>query len=176
MRPDNNTELTGFLCYCPEKIISGGQTGVDMGALLAAEKLRIQTGGYAPDGWKTERGANPGLANFGLIQSHSTSYAVRTKHNVKMSDAVLCIASDKTWGSPGTVLTIDAARAMNKPLGYATFDFHEFCAPQVRRFLDVYRPRVLMVAGNRESKCPGIEKWTEEFLVHVFLDTMPARE
>ena len=53
----------------PEKIISGGQTGADMGALLAARELGIPTGGVAPKGWLTENGPQEELLrNFGLIE------------------------------------------------------------------------------------------------------------
>ena len=34
------------------KIISGGQTGADMGGLRAGRALNIPTGGSAPHGWK----------------------------------------------------------------------------------------------------------------------------
>lgn len=37
------------------KIISGGQTGADMGGLEAAREYGFPTGGYAPKGWMTER-------------------------------------------------------------------------------------------------------------------------
>ena len=40
--------------YRPSKIISGGQTGADMGGLLAAKDLGIRTGGWMPKGWLTE--------------------------------------------------------------------------------------------------------------------------
>ena len=41
------------------KIISGGQTGADYGALLAAHALGLETGGWAPKGWRTEDGPKP---------------------------------------------------------------------------------------------------------------------
>lgn len=36
-------------------VISGGQTGADFGALLAARDCGIETGGWAPKGWLREK-------------------------------------------------------------------------------------------------------------------------
>ncbi len=44
-------------------IISGGQTGVDQGALWAAKQLKIDTGGWVPVGGMTTEGKNPKLVN-----------------------------------------------------------------------------------------------------------------
>ena len=37
------------------KIVSGGQTGVDQGALEAAVQLGLEFGGWAPYGWIAEK-------------------------------------------------------------------------------------------------------------------------
>ena len=44
-------------------IISGGQTGADQAGLLAAQALGLQTGGWAPHGWRTDAGPAPWLAD-----------------------------------------------------------------------------------------------------------------
>ena len=41
------------------KIVSGGQTGVDCGALEAAVALGLEIGGWAPHGWIAEDGTVP---------------------------------------------------------------------------------------------------------------------
>ena len=41
------------------KIVSGGQTGVDRGALEAAVALGLDFGGWAPHGWIAEDGTIP---------------------------------------------------------------------------------------------------------------------
>ena len=41
------------------KIVSGGQTGVDRGALQAAMDLGLDWGGWAPKGWRSEDGTIP---------------------------------------------------------------------------------------------------------------------
>jgi hypothetical protein len=48
------------------KVISGGQTGVDQAFLRAAWRACLETGGTAPKGWRTDKGPNPGLAQYGL--------------------------------------------------------------------------------------------------------------
>ena len=51
----------------PKKIISGGQTGADLGALVGARRVGIETGGTAPKGFRTDRGLQPVLRQYGLV-------------------------------------------------------------------------------------------------------------
>src|SRR4051812_38794183 len=61
--------------FIPDIVISGGQTGADIGALRAAKALGIATGGYAPLGWRTETGERPSLGiDYGLVESDSADY------------------------------------------------------------------------------------------------------
>ena len=49
------------------KIISGGQTGADLGGLEGARDAGIETGGWAPAGYRTEIGDQEELLKgFGL--------------------------------------------------------------------------------------------------------------
>lgn len=41
------------------KIISGGQTGGDIGGVRAGKQLGVETGGTLPNGWKTQDGSKP---------------------------------------------------------------------------------------------------------------------
>jgi hypothetical protein len=95
-------------------IISGGQTGADWGGLLAAADVGIATGGLAPKSYLTELGANPELVKFGLLESDSDDYEIRTIHNVLTADATVIFA-DYT-NSDGTKLTIDSCIKHQKPL------------------------------------------------------------
>jgi hypothetical protein len=49
-----------------ERVISGGQTGVDQAALRVAKAIGLATGGWAPLGWETEDGPASWLAGYGL--------------------------------------------------------------------------------------------------------------
>src|SRR3990167_10476371 len=98
----------------PDLIISGAQTGADMGGLLAAQALNIATGGYAPAGFRTENGPRPELGTiFGLIEAPLPDYASRTALNVAMSDVILIIA--RRFESAGTKLTARLAFGAGKP-------------------------------------------------------------
>lgn len=62
-----------------EKIISGGQTGVDRAALDQALALDIPCGGWCPEGRRAEDGTLP--AAYPLRQTASRDSAARTELN-----------------------------------------------------------------------------------------------
>lgn len=135
------------------KIISGGQTGADLGGLEGAKKAMVQTGGMAPRGYRTENGSNYELDTvYGLSASHDYKYNHRTEHNIRTSDATVIFAGN--IHSAGTQLTITTCRNNYKPY---------LCNPKVKElvsFIKYHNVNILNVAGNRESVCPGIQKLT----------------
>jgi hypothetical protein len=148
-----------------KKIISGGQTGADIGGLLAARELGIATGGVAPKGWLTENGsAEAFLRSFGLIECDD-GYAARTRRNVAESDGTLLVGPHRTGGS---LLTFEVAQQLHKPLfrvdfpGPPTLSIEEF-----RHWYIQYEIHILNVAGNRESHSPGIAEFTRNFLANA---------
>ena len=148
-----------------EKIISGGQTGVDRAALDIALKLGIPCGGWCPKGRKAEDGEID--LKYPLKETDSPSYPVRTRKNVKDSDGTLVL----TWGSPtgGTFDTIESAKKFKKP--HLVVDLSESSSSDVKKVLEWGRTnnvRVLNVAGPRESKAPGIYDRAAKFLVQLF--------
>ncbi len=132
-----------------EKIISGGQTGADMGGLLGAKDCGIRTGGWAPKGWKTETGPNLTLRKFGLVQATTDSYKYRSKLNV-MDSHVTAIFGDIK--SPGSQLTLNACKTDSVPF------LLNPDAEELREFCRLHEAEIVNIAGNRESKCPGIEE------------------
>src|SRR6266571_3376003 len=130
-----------------EKVISGGQTGVDRAALDVALELGVLAGGWCPKGRKAEDGS---LApRYPLTETPSEEYWQRTEWNVRDSD--------------GTAYTIEVAKKLGKP--YLVLDLSE--APNesaVKDWVDEHEVRVLNVAGPRESKCPGIYAQAAQFL------------
>ena len=86
------------------KIISGGQTGADRAGLAAAALLGLETGGTAPQGYRTMEGSDFDLRDtFGLKEHWSSAYPPRTECNVKDSDGTIRIARD--FDSAGERLT-----------------------------------------------------------------------
>lgn len=144
------------------KIISGGQTGVDQGALEAAKALGIPTGGYIPAGYKTEAGLNPTLAKYGLVCTPEETYLPRTARNVKMADVTFWTGSND---SPGFHATQRECIAANKPFLGITY----WGAGNLRKFIyDHPELKVLNFAGSRESLCPGIQMNTRVYLLAAF--------
>jgi hypothetical protein len=153
-----------------EKIISGGQTGSDRAGLIAAKNCGLKTGGYIPKGFKTELGSEPQLAKeFGLIEFGST-YPHRTLANVQQADA--------TWvfyhGSleRGSALTVKYCKEMGKHYEAIRVDTpgisDKLLVENLVAWLYEVKPKVLNIAGNRESVCPGIQSYVEKILTEVF--------
>ena len=151
----------------PNKIISGGQTGADLGGLKAAQYLGIETGGMAPKGYRTESGCNLQLKNvYGLVESKDWSYLPRTEDNVKNSDLTLIFAENTS--SAGTKSTIRFCEKHKKP--YYVYDTYCSSVESLIQFLTKHNPSVINIAGNRESVAPGICKQVFDILVEVYND------
>ena len=149
-----------------KKIVSGGQSGADQGGLIAAKKAGLETGGWIPKGFLTEFGKKPELGTeYGLVEHTSSSYVPRTYANAKDSDGTIRIAYD--FHSAGEICTLKAINQYNKPY----FDVNVF-GPQehenAAQWIIENQIQVLNVAGNRESKCPGLEEFTINYLLEVF--------
>lgn len=154
------------MVFRPDKIISGGQTGADIGGLAGAKKAGIATGGTAPRGYLTETGPQHALLEgFGLVMHASANYRVRTLENVRHSDATLIFAT--LPNSDGTMLTIRCCEREAKP-SLLVQDFGEEAMDAARKFLQVHRPRVLNIAGNRESVAPGLANRVADFMERLF--------
>ena len=148
-----------------KKIISGGQTGSDIGGLVGARRAGIATGGVAPKGWLTEKGPMPVLASYGLIEHVSSEYHARTIANIKRSDATIIFSKD--LNSPGTIATIKALNLHNK--SYIVLDpFSDNAIHAVSNFIAKHDPTILNIAGNRESVSPGINKKVAQIIERVF--------
>lgn len=146
-------------------VISGGQTGADRGALEAAKALDIPTTGFCPHNYRTENGPDPTLRGFGILPTESRGYQERTERNVGQATAVVVFMEKR---SAGSVLTIKLAQQRGKRLLVLDSDgpyTPQHLADAVKHFLatppTVHR---LMIAGNRESKAPEIQKRVTEIL------------
>ena len=146
-----------------QKVVSGGQTGVDRAGLDAAMAIGIPIGGYCPKGRLAEDGTVPDI--YPLIEMHSASYTSRTEQNVIDSDGTLVLNLGKLSG--GTKRTVEFAIKHSRP--YLTIQMEE--KPEVTAVIEWIQQNsicTLNIAGPRESKCPGIYMIVEAYLQKVF--------
>ncbi|HRD64855.1 MAG TPA: putative molybdenum carrier protein [Candidatus Competibacter sp.] len=134
-----------------DKIISGGQTGVDRAGLDVALALGLSAGGWCPQGRLAEDGTIPD--RYPLMETLESDYEIRTRRNVEDSDGTLILNRGALDG--GTALTADYARQIGKPCLIVALE-EEFDPERFRVWLDEHRIRVLNVAGPRASKRPGV--------------------
>lgn len=134
-----------------QRIVSGGQTGVDRAALDAAIRHGIAHGGWCPRGRLAEDGTVPD--RYALRETNSWDYAERTEKNVLDSGGTLILNTGPLDG--GTLLTREFAEEHGRP--WLLVDLEDGPdTPAIRDWLRTRGIGVLNVAGPRESKRPGI--------------------
>lgn len=159
-----------------EKIISGGQTGVDRAALDIAIDLDLPYGGWCPKGRIDEIGIIPEKYNrlievVTVFDNNQDNYNTRTQLNIRDSDGTLIIVP--TFPLPkeitdGTVLTIEEVCTQNKP--YLLISLTNSVEDNLSRCLAWLKEHgidTLNVAGPRESSSQGIYKDSYNFLYHL---------
>ena len=142
-------------------IISGGQAGADRAGLEVGKRLGFRTGRTAPKGFRTNKGPDPSLKQFGLEEDPSSEYPPRTVKNVQNSDGTVWFGNVRT---PGGKLTIGRARREGKALTLNP-DVHE-----LRQWIIDNGVETLNVAGDREENDPGIQQRVEEILMGALGD------
>lgn len=139
-----------------EKIISGGQTGVDRAALDAAIKLNISHGGWCPKGRKAELGEVI-ACHYQLRETDSDDYSVRTILNIKDADGTLIfVPSLPVTTNDGTILTIQGVKKSKKPYLILDLSKEDNLDNEINTWLEKYNIKTLNIAGPRESQSPGI--------------------
>ena len=154
------------------KIVSGGQTGADRGALQAAIDLGLDWGGWAPKGWRAENGTIPPIYREKMQEHASANYLGRTRRNVVDSHAALIITNTYPLCG-GTLKTRFFCQELMRSHFVVSLGEAD-AVGKVRKWLGQFFaaeypvPFVLNIAGPRESKAGGIQKRTRRFLVEVF--------
>lgn len=134
-----------------QKIISGGQSGVDRGALDACIAENFNYGGWCPKGRIAEDGILP--IKYCLKETQSAEYIFRTKKNIEESDATLIITKPKLIG--GTLATKNYAQLIKKPVFILSSDFENgLWLKEFLYWLEINNVIVLNIAGPRISEWP----------------------
>lgn len=153
------------------KIISGGQTGVDIAAIDEAIALGLDWGGWVPKGRPQERGSVIPASYDRFVEHSSRDWLSRTRANVDDAAATLVLVSNKQYDRDG-VLVGGSGRTLAYASGWKPArakDVEEFIPSEVEEVQDWLRRIkepgcVLNVAGPRASKWPGGYDATRAFL------------
>lgn len=146
-----------------EKIISGGQTGADQGALDGAISCGFPYGGTLPAGRKTENGTLP--ISYEMDEIASGRYADRTAKNVIDGDATLIVSHGSLTG--GSALTMKIAKRLDKPWLHIDLNTYnpEMAADKVAAWVETSNCKILNVAGPRASSDADIYNCTRSLVV-----------
>jgi hypothetical protein len=133
-----------------QRIVSGGQTGVDRGALDAAMECGVAVGGWCPMDRSAEDGEIP--AKYPLKPADKPGNRERTLRNVMDSDGTLIICHGTLSG--GTQETLQFCLELRRP--YLLVDAREIPTERAAQFATEFivreKIRVLNVAGPRASE------------------------
>lgn len=141
-----------------ERIISGGQTGVDRAALDFAIEQGIPHGGWVPKGRISEDGKVP--ERYQMKEHAFPGYPPRTEANVRDSDATVIFIDGLLNNSRGSLSTASVCLRLQKP--YTVINLARVADHAGGLILELllrkYQPKILNVAGTRGSKLPDTDK------------------
>jgi len=141
-----------------EKIISGGQTGVDRAALDAALEMDFPCGGWCPEDRNSEHDRIP--EKYPLVELPGAGYQERTLKNLMEANGTAIIYFGDLEG--GTEAT--AYFCMEKGRPYKLIDGDEITVERavvlLSHFIEDRDIRVLNVAGPRATSKPQAYGYT----------------
>jgi len=152
------------------KIISGGQTGVDRGALDAALDNAFPCGGWCPSSRLAEDGRIPD--KYPLAELKEGGYRQRTLRNIMESDGTVILYRSDIGG--GTQETLLFCIKQEKP--YKLIDGAEISADRAaeltQQFIATHQIRTLNVAGPRASNWPQGCDYTYTIMTAVIKNSL----
>jgi len=166
------------------KIISGGQTGVDRGALEAASLMASMGlagwGGYAPNSFKAEDGTIP--EPFRSQMKPAGDYVERTILNIQAAHGTVVVytKANQIVNRGGTQMTLLTAWKEGRAVLPLFVEASSITTPVAllvtwiqhlhvvaKKLIPEHRGgdyTIVNFAGPRESKCPGIQDLTCEIV------------
>jgi hypothetical protein len=149
-----------------EKLVTGGQTGVDRGALDAALEAQLPAGGWCPADRAAEDGRVP--ERYPVTPLARGGYRARTLRNVQDSDGTAILAPGALSG--GTRLTLAFCQRHGKPVLVvdASRVREADAAGELARFVAHHQIRTLNVAGPRASGWPEGHTYARDTLRALF--------
>ena len=148
-----------------KKIVSGGQTGVDRGALDAALAAGFPCGGWCPAGRLAEDGAIPD--RYPVVELAGAGYDERTLRNVLDADGTALFYLRELEG--GTSRTAEHCSRKAKP--HLLIDVSgrapDQAAREIGAFVECNRVATLNIAGPRASKWPGARDYAFETVMSL---------
>jgi len=152
-----------------ERIVSGGQTGVDRGALDAALAAGWPCGGWCPAGRLAEDGVIP--MRYPLVETGAADPAVRTRRNVEDSDGTLILCRGELSG--GTLLTRRICDGLGRPCEVVDAAASESAeaARRAKLFVASHAIAVLNVAGPRQSGWPAATEYARDVIGRLLADS-----
>jgi hypothetical protein len=146
-----------------ERIVAGGQTGVDRAGLDAGLAAGILVGGWCPHGRRAEDDEIP--ARYPLDETSSPDYRERTELNVRDSDGTLILARRQRL-TGGTALARNLAERYGRPVMVVDLRTEQGPGPVIA-WLEENAIATLNVAGPRESQQPGIHDLAQAFMCRL---------
>lgn len=165
--------------YGLNKIISGGQTGVDLAALMAAEESGYQVGGWCPPDGRNEAGPIPVKYKLKPTPRERSRLApevprsMRTEWNIRDSDGTLLITLTGHQLKGGSLWTLKAAEILSKPCLQVSLPATED-VQSIRAWLLEHQVAILNIAGPSESEIEGIHQMAYLFLMQLFASCRKA--
>lgn len=143
------------------RIITGGQSGADLGGNRFAEKHAVPHVINTHIGFKPVYGEIPFGFKVNIVSNKRGREGLneRTRYNVMQSDATLILVSGDTIHSPGSRLTLTTCSLYRKPR--MVLNYQKETDGDVFRFLQKENVGVLNIAGQRDL---------DEDLVVAFLE------
>ena len=165
--------LTPHVDVSLQKIISGGQTGVDRGALDAALDLDFPCGGFCPEDRAAEDGRIP--ARYPVTVLPGAGYLERTFQNVIDADGTVILCHGEPTG--GTRLTIEFSDQLHTPSLFIDARTHSVpaAASRVLAFVYEHEVRILNFAGPRESDWAAGRDFTYRLVRELLTQLIGAR-